>query len=251
MAQEPLPSFISLLGFLIPLVAIAIGFDAVNGELNRRTMSRVLAQPIYRDAVLLGKFLAGLVALAIGLVSLWFLTIGLGLLLLGLPPNTEEIARMLGFLAAALAFGGVWLAVALLFSVVFRAAATAALAALGAWLLFALFWPVLSPIIATLVVGPANDIFGPNLAYLEAVHAIDRVSPNTLFAEIALGLLQPATRALGPVLYSQIEGALLGTPLPAAQSFLLIWPQLTGLVAEMILVFAGAYVLFQRQEIRA
>jgi ABC-2 type transport system permease protein len=251
MAQEPLPSLISLLGFLVPLVAIAIGFDAVNGELNRRTMSRVLAQPIYRDAVLLGKFLAGLVALGVGLVSLWFLTIGLGLLLLGLPPNTEETVRMLGFLAAALAFGGVWLAVAVLFSVVFRAAATAALAALGVWLLFALFWPVLSPIIATLVAGPANDIFGPNLAYLEALHAIDRVSPNTLFAEIALGLLQPATRALGPVLYSQIEGALLGTPLPAAQSFLLIWPQLTGLVAEMILVFAGAYVLFQRQEIRA
>jgi ABC-2 type transport system permease protein len=251
MAQEPLPSFISLLGFLVPLVAIAIGFDAVNGELNRRTMSRVLAQPIYRDALLLGKFLAGLVALGIGLVSLWFLTIGLGLLLLGLPPNTEETVRMLGFLFAALAFGGVWLAIALLFSVVFRAAATAALAALGVWLLFALFWPVLSPIIATLVAGPANGVFGPNLAYLEAVHAIDRISPNTLFAEIALALLQPATRALGPVLYSQIEGALLGTPLPAAQSFLLIWPQLTGLVAEMILVFAGAYVLFQRQEIRA
>ena len=184
MAQEPLPSFISLLGFLIPLIAIAIGFDAVNGELNRRTMSRVLAQPIYRDALLLGKFLAGLVALGIGLVSLWFLTIGLGLLLLGLPPNTEETARMLGFLAAALAFGGVWLALALLFSVVFRAAATAALAALGAWLLFALFWPVLSPIIATLVAGPANDIFGPNLAYLHALQAIDRISAKSVFGEI-------------------------------------------------------------------
>src|SRR5215469_3489491 len=172
MAQEPLPSFISLLGFLIPLVAIAIGFDAINGEFSRRTMSRVLAQPIYRDAVLLGKFLAGLLALGIGLVSLWFLTIGLGLLLLGLPPNTEETVRMFGFLAAALAYGGVWLAVALLFSVVFRAAATAALASLGVWLLFALFWPVLSPIIATLVAGPPNDIFGANLAYLHASQAI-------------------------------------------------------------------------------
>jgi ABC-2 type transport system permease protein len=251
MAQNPLPSFISLLGFLIPLVAIAIGFDAVNGEFNRRTMSRVLAQPIYRDALLLGKFLAGLLALGVGLVSLWLLTIGLGLLLFGLPPNTAETVRMFGFLVAALAYGGVWLAVALLFSVVFRAAATAALAALGVWLLFALFWPVLSPIIATLVAGPPNDIFGANLAYLHASQAIDRISPNTLFAEIALGLLQPSTRALGPVLYSQIEGALLGTPLPTLQSFLLIWPQLTGLVAEMILIFAGAYIAFQRQEIRA
>ena len=48
MAQDPLPSFIALLGFLIPLVAIAIGFDAINGEFNRRTLSRVLAQPTRR-----------------------------------------------------------------------------------------------------------------------------------------------------------------------------------------------------------
>lgn len=45
--------------------------------------------------------------------------------------------------------------------------------------------------------------------------------------------------------------ALLGTPLPAAQSFLLIWPQLTGLVAMMIMIFAIAHVVFERQEIRA
>ena len=50
---------------------------------------------------------------------------------------------------------------------------------------------------------------------------------------------------------SQVQGALLGAPLPAAQSFILIWPQLTGLVAAMIVIFAIAYVVFQRQEIRA
>src|ERR1700755_827022 len=96
------------------------------GNCTRRTLSRVLAQPIYRDALLLGKFLAGLVALTIGLFSLWLLTIGLGLLFLGLPPNTEEMIRMLGFLAATIAYGGVWLAVAFLFSVVFRAPPPAA-----------------------------------------------------------------------------------------------------------------------------
>jgi ABC-2 type transport system permease protein len=250
MAQEPLPSFIALLGFLIPLVTIAIGFDAINGEFSRRTLSRVLAQPIYRDALLLGKFLAGLLALVIGLLSLWLLTIGLGLVLLGLPPNTEEMIRMLGFLVATIAYGGVWLAVALLFSVVFRAPATAALAALGVWLLFALFWSVVTPLVATLIAGPPG-IFGPNIAYLQTSQTLDRISPNTLYAEIALALLQPATRALGPVLYSQVQGALLGAPLPAAQSFILVWPQMTGLIATMIVIFAIAYVVFQRQEIRA
>ena len=95
-AREPLPSFVSFLGFLVPLMAIGLGFDAVNGEHNRRTLSRILAQPIYRDALLFGKFLAGLATLAISLVALWLLVIGLGLLLLGVPPSGEEMARAAG-----------------------------------------------------------------------------------------------------------------------------------------------------------
>jgi ABC-2 type transport system permease protein len=82
-------------------------------------------------------------------------------------------------------------------------------------------------------------------------HVIDRISPNTLYAESALALLQPSTRALGPVLISQLQGALLGAPLPVSQSFILIWPQLTGLIAGTIVIFAIAYIAFQRQEIRA
>ena len=50
---------------------------------------------------------------------------------------------------------------------------------------------------------------------------------------------------------SQLQGALIGAPLPVSQSFILIWPQLTGLIAAMIVMFAIAYVVFQRQEIRA
>ena len=252
MTQDPLPfSFIGLLGFLIPLVAIALTFDAVNGEFNRRTLSRVLAQPIYRDALLLGKFLGALLSLSIALIALWLLVIGLGLLLLGLPPSTEEMVRMLGFLVATIAYGGVWLALALLFSVVFRAPATAALAALGTWLIFSLFWSIITPIIAGLIAGPPEGLLGPRLVYLDTQQIIDRLSPNTLYAETALALLQPATRALGPVLLSQLEGAVLGAPLPVTQSFVLVWPQLTGLIAATILIYAIAYVLFQRQEIRA
>jgi ABC-2 type transport system permease protein len=48
-----------------------------------------------------------------------------------------------------------------------------------------------------------------------------------------------------------MEGAILGSPLPLSQSVALIWPQLTGLIAATIVLFALAYILFQRQEIRA
>src|SRR5215472_7846052 len=132
-SRDPLPSFVSFLSFLVPLMAIGLGFDSVNGEHNRRTLSRILAQPIYRDALLFGKFLGGLATLSISLIALWLLVIGLGMFLLGQPPGGEEMARAFIFLLVTIAYAGVWLALALLFSVVFRSAATAALVTLGLW----------------------------------------------------------------------------------------------------------------------
>lgn len=250
LAREPLPSFVTFLGFLVPLVSIALGFDALNGEHSRRTLSRLLAQPIYRDALLLGKFLAGLLTLAITFLTLWLLVIGLGILMTGLPPSGEEVLRGFAFLAATVAYGGVWLALAMLFSVLFRQQATAALAALAVWLLFAVFWGMLAPL-AVEAFGPAGAGARAEAARAELQLALSRLSPNVLFGEITLALLNPATRALGPVFFSQLEGAVLGAPLPFAESVLLVWPQLTGLVAAVIVTFTLGYVLFQRQEIRA
>jgi len=81
--------------------------------------------------------------------------------------------------------------------------------------------------------------------------ALQRLSPGTLFSEAVIGLLNPETRSLGPMLPSQLRGAIMGSPLPLDQSLLLIWPQVTGLIASMIVLFALAYVIFQRQEVRA
>lgn len=251
-SQDPLPSFVAFMGFLIPLTGIALAFDAVNGEYNRRTMSRLLAQPIYRDAVLMGKFLAGLLTMATTLLGLWLLVTGLGILRLGVIPEAREVGRGLFFLLATLAYGGVWMALAMLFSVSYRQPATSAMATLAVWLFFAVFWEIVVRLlsnVAALVMmrgGTENE-----LALIQVQLFLSRLSPNTLYSETVLALLNPDVRALGPVLITQLEGAVRGTMLPLWQSLVLAWPQFTALIAAVILLFAYAYILFQRQEVRA
>jgi ABC-2 type transport system permease protein len=111
---QSLLSFVVVLSILVPIMAIGLGFDSVNGEYSRRTLSRILAQPIYRDALLFGKFLAALSTLSICLVTLWLLVIGFGLIRLGIPPSGEEIGRLVVFLLVTIAYAGVWLALAML-----------------------------------------------------------------------------------------------------------------------------------------
>jgi ABC-2 type transport system permease protein len=78
-----------------------------------------------------------------------------------------------------------------------------------------------------------------------------RLSPSTLFGEAVVALLNPSTRALGPIYLNQMQGAVTGAPLPLRESLMIAWPQIVGLVASTILLFAIGYVAFQRQEIRA
>jgi ABC-2 type transport system permease protein len=251
-AQDPLPSFVAFLGLLIPIVAISLGFDAINSEFNRKTMSRILAQPIYRDALLFGKFMAGLATLAVTLAALWLFVIGLAIFLLGLPPSTEESLRSLCFLIAAIAYGGVWMALAMLFSVAFRSTATAALASLAVWLFFAFFWTMIVKILVQ-VISPADpyDVAGL-ISAVETGLGLGRISPNMLFSEAALAFLNPGERgqSLGILLPQQLQGAISG-PLPLAESLALVWPQVTGLLAGFILLFTITYIMFQRQEVRA
>lgn len=249
-AQNPLPAFVSFLSFLVPLVAITLAFDAVNGEFNQRTMSRLLAQPIYRDAFLFGKFLAGFFTLALVLTAIWLLTMGLGIVRLGVPPTGEEALRAVAFLIATIFYGGVWLALGLVFSTIFRQTATAALASIALWLFFTIFWSMIAGLITNAVYANPNTL-DQAISQANLGANLNRISPNTLYVEATIGLLNPAVRSFGVVLPSQLQGAILGAPLPFEQSLLLIWPHLTGLIATTLLLFAVSYVLFQRQEIRA
>lgn len=70
-SKNPIPSFLSLMSFLVPLTGIALGFDAINKEFQDRTLGRILSHPIYRDVLLFGKALGALVSMALVLLALW------------------------------------------------------------------------------------------------------------------------------------------------------------------------------------
>ncbi|HEY79947.1 MAG TPA: ABC transporter permease [Anaerolineae bacterium] len=253
LGKSPIPSFVEFLSILVPLIAISLTFDAINGEFNRRTLSRVLAQPIYRDALLFGKFLAAFFTMALVLTVIWLLIIGLGLIGLGVPPSGQGMARLLVFLAATIFYGGVWLALAMLFSITFRQPATAAMASLAVWLFFLIFWNILAGLLANVISPVRLGLPQEIIAQARVQIALARFSPTFLYGEIMAAILNPAVKmvGLGLLLPIQPQGSIPGSPLPLSQSLLLVWPQFTGLIAATILLFALGYVLFQRQEIRA
>ncbi len=246
-----LPTFHTFISFLGPLLGIALGFDAINSEQNNGTLIRLMAQPIYRDNLLLAKFSAALIVVSVLFLSLALLMIGGGLLLTGVPAEASEIARILAFVVLSIVYVGFWLSLSICFSVRFRNAATSALTTIGIWLFFTVFYQIVVNLIVNAML-PKSGYIAPEqlLSYNNLLLSLMRLAPSQLYTDAATTLLMPSIRSLGPLSMEQMAGAI-PSPLPLKESLMIVWPQVTGLLAATTVCFALAYYLFMRKEIRS
>ena len=251
---EGLPfSFPLFMSIFIPIIGIALGFDAVNSERTSGNLSRLLTQPIYRDDVIVGKFLAGLVMITIIVISIVTLVAGLGLRMIGVPPEAEEILRLFAFIFVSILYGAFWLSLAILFSILFKKTTSSALTSIAIWVFFFLFMSLIAGLVANAII-PINDnsTFEEVARFDNLYRTINRINPGTLYSECIQALLLPIMGSSSPTMMMiGIYSGLKPTPLPLTQSLLITWPQMVGLIALTVLCFIIGYVKFMREEIRS
>ncbi|MFQ5840633.1 MAG: ABC transporter permease [Candidatus Methylomirabilales bacterium] len=254
----PLLSLAQFIAFFGPLIGMVLGFDAINRERANRTLSKLLSQPIYRDAVINGKFLAGLTTVAIMLVAIVLLISGLGLWVLGVVPGWEEVGRLAVYLVISIVYIGFWLGVAILCSVLFRGIATSALATVALWIFFAFFMALGASLVTDIVapMPPGNSLDPAVLVRrAETQEIVASLSPMTLYSDatgLVLDPMRKTTRSLvlmGPI--EQLSLRRFQRPLPLLQSSLIVAPHLVSLLAVTLVCFAICYACFMRQEIRS
>lgn len=243
--EPPVPfAFVTFVGFLAPMLGVMFGFDAVNGERNQGTLARLLSQPLHRDEVIRGKFVGGLAVIALMLTALTAFVSGIGIFRLGLVPSAAEIGRLVIWVAFAAIYVGFWLALAAMCSVAVRRSSTSALICVGIWLVLTLFGTFIFQAVGQAVGG------SDQVAAIKAEIAASRVSPLTLFSEGSTMLLDPSQRTTGLVTIDQVDRVMTST-LTLRQSLVVVWPQMVGLLAMTGALFAAAFVLFMRQDVRA
>lgn len=249
-------SLVQFVAFFGPLVGLILGFDTINRERNQGTLSKLLSQPIYRDVVINGKFLAGVAMITIMLVSIVLVITGLGLLVMGIVPGLEEIWRIFFYLVISIVYVSFWLGVAILFSILFRSTATSALASLAVWIFFSFFVSIGANIVANAL---ANDPSPENpeaiVQQARIIKAFQLISPMELYTDATATIIDPlrkSTRSMisvGPM--ENISMSRFSGPLPLGQSILIVIPYIISLVAITIICFAVSYTVFMRQEIRS
>jgi len=251
--QVTLPSVSGFLAYVAPLLGLAFAFDAINGERADGTLPRLLSQPIHRDDVINGKFVAGLAVIGVVLVSVLGAIAAFGLIRLGIVPAASEVLRIVLWVLLTFVYVSLWLAFGMLLSVVIRRAATSALIGFGTWLLLTFFGGLIVSL-AGGILAPVAGTAEEQLQNIGIQETLRRFLPDTLYREAPLTLLNPQVSTVStPATLSGYEQAQQRIPslLSLDQSFILVWPQVVGLVAMTVACFALAYVMFMRQEVRA
>jgi len=253
-----LPNLLFFISFFGPLISIALGFDSINSERSQGTLSRVLAQPVYRDSLFTGKFLAGLTTLVLIMLTLITSILGLSMFSMGIAPRGEEVVRLLGFGFVTSAYLGFWLALAMTCSTFLRNTVTSALVSLGTWLFLTFFLALfIVPNLASFF-APVNE-FSTYQGVIRNANMeiwLSRLSPPMLFAEATTILLNPLQAAVSgtSMIYADLyrsAGVLLQNPISASQSLQLVWPHIIALISLVAVFLAASFIKFMREEIRS
>jgi ABC-2 type transport system permease protein len=250
-------SFTQFIAFFGPLMGIILGFDAINRERAARTLSKLASQPIYRDAIINAKFLAGVTTIGIVLLGIVLIISGLGIRLIGVVPGIEEVWRVFIFLITSLLYIAFWMGIAILFSVVFRNAATSALASLALWIFFSFFMGLGVGVLGDLIVPLGQGTPTPELLlkHEQVLRWASSFSPMSLYTDVTSTIMNPmskTTRSLilmGPM--ERLSLTRFQNPLPLLQSIYIVIPHLVSIIAITLLSFGICYAVFMRQEIRA
>jgi Cu-processing system permease protein len=132
-------SLVSLVIYLVPLIAVILGYDAIVGEQERGSLELLLSMPITRFEILLGKFLGLSAALAVA-TTLGF---GAGLLPLSSQLGPDDLFHYAGFVASAVLMGMAFLSLALCLSVIAQDRMRASGMAIAMWFFFVLIFDLL------------------------------------------------------------------------------------------------------------
>jgi Cu-processing system permease protein len=212
-------SLSSLTIFLLPLIALLLSYDAIVGEVDRGTMALLLAYPVTRWQVVLGKFIGHTAILAFA-TAIGYGAAGAVLGLTGGGDAATWPAFVL-LVGTSILLGTVFIAIGYLVSALVRDRGTAGGIAIGVWLLFALIYDMvlLGVLVADqgrsvtagmvnwlLLLNPSDSFRLFNLAGTPGVSSFSglagltdqmRLAPATLVIALGLWVAVPLAATVG------------------------------------------------------
>ncbi len=155
-------SLVSLAIYLVPLIALILGYDAIVGERERGSLDLLLALPITRLELLLGKYL-GLSAALVFSIAAGFGLVGV---FLSYQIDLGALGQYAAFIFSTILMGLAFLSLSVLISVVAANKTIASGVAIALWFFYVLIYDLILLGILVVTEGQWGGDFFPTLLLL-------------------------------------------------------------------------------------
>lgn len=159
-------SLTSLVIYLVPLIALLLGYDAIVGERERGSLDLLLALPITRLELILGKYLGLAAALTVATLG----GFGLAGLVLSYGVGLDALYHYGGFMLSTLLMGFAFLSIALLVSVYASNKVIASGTAVVLWFVYVLVYDL---VLLGVLVATGGQYVGEALPILLLLNPAD------------------------------------------------------------------------------
>jgi Cu-processing system permease protein len=162
----------SLVQYLIPIIALMLSYGAVVGEIERGSMSAFLSLPVKRFEIILGKFVGLSTVLAVSIIA----GFGIAGIIIGLNVGEINIGEYLFFLVASILLGTVFISLGLFASSFFKRRSTSMGMAVFLWFFFTMIWSVITLGVASMIVDIGSIATGNIPDWYYAIEMINPLS---------------------------------------------------------------------------
>jgi len=250
-------TLVSMMSYFAPIIGLALGFDAISGEREKGTLKIVLAQPVYRDIVINGKFLAALLAITLAVSIASIVSVGGSILVLGVTPTSEEVARLALFVVFSVLFAMTYYGIAILLSTVSKRTTQSMIIGVVLWAVFSFVIPIIASLVAFTIrpirftqnitsPGERQRLIEEMRSRAAITETINSFTPNHHFSRIAQYILNVYTKiVIGPR-----QAPTDTRNISIMESLTSAWPNILVLVLVTAITFIASYMIFVRQEIR-
>ncbi|MBO4301754.1 ABC transporter permease subunit [Methanosarcinaceae archaeon] len=245
-SQRGSTDYIQIIAVFFPLIGIALGYNAFVSERNDRSLNVLFGHPVFRDSLILGKFLAVAASLFCIVMLSFMIILASDFLNTGVIADPQMISRLLIFFIMTYLYLLVFASFSLFTSVILKDSISSFVAGAVLWILLCFAFGPLILVLSSIITG--TSMFDAADPFFRVAERIADISPIHHYAQVTVGNLDLSYTAVN--IMHDVNG-FLDTRYTIDYLVSYYITDILYLLAVPAVFLTASYVAFIRKDIRS
>ncbi len=227
-----------VVGIFVPVMGIVMGFDVMVKEISSSSLNVLLTHPVFRDTIILGKFLGALVCIFITLIISVNIATGVMFIVSGMPITMQYLLRIELFILISFLYSLTFVALSLFISTIADRSNISLLYSIAIWLFFTVLLAEMIQTSALIITDNLEITQAITLNYL-------KFTPGHHYAQLVAGLPDVVECIRAP----STIGGIFDTAHSLSAWLREFWSSLIYLIVTPVLFLIASFIAFLRKDI--